>query len=115
MEEILEQLNAMPGIIGSVIVGKDGLVIASQWNQGIDPDMIGVHTADLLNLTESIMTDKLDFGIADMITIEAENARLFLKIIDELTFLVIAATSKANLGLMRIEIRSAAQRLRDRL
>jgi uncharacterized protein len=115
MEEILEQLNAIHGIIGSVIIGKDGLVIASRWDKEIDPDMVGVHTADLLNLTESIMTDKLDFGITEMITIEAENARLFLKIIDELTFLVIATTLKANLGLMRIEIKSATQKLRDRL
>jgi uncharacterized protein len=115
MEEILEQLNNIPGIVGSMIIGKDGLVIATMWNEDIDPDMVGAHTADLLNITESITTGKLDFGLTEMITVEAENAKLLLKIIDDSTFLITATTSRANLGLMRIEIKSAAKKLRDLL
>jgi predicted regulator of Ras-like GTPase activity (Roadblock/LC7/MglB family) len=115
METILEELNMTPGIFGSMIVGKDGLVISNNWNQEIDLDMVGADSADLFNSIEAMMGEKFQYGNIDLMSLETENARLFLKNVDESTFLAVVATPKSNVGLVRAEIASASARLEERL
>lgn len=113
MENILEELNQIPGVQGSMIVGKDGLVIVPMWNQDVDMDMIGADSADLLGLVESLTMDKLNAGKVDLITMEAETVKFFVKNIDEATFIVVAAESNCNLGLVRLQIKSAANKIME--
>ena len=115
MENILEEINQTPGVLGSMIVGKDGLVIANIWNQDIDLDMVGADSADILNTVESIIEEKFVFGATELLSLEAENAKLFFKNIDEVTFLAVSATPKCNLGLLRAEINAAASKLEEEL
>ncbi len=115
MEHILEEINQTPGVLGSMIVGKDGLVVANIWNQDIDLDMVGADSADILNTVESILEEKFLFGATRMLSLEAENARLFFRNIDESTFLAVSATPKCNLGLLRSEITAAATRLEEEI
>ncbi|HIQ38388.1 MAG TPA: hypothetical protein EYH53_00065, partial [Methanothermococcus okinawensis] len=41
IDRILADLNKVEGIKGSMVVGKDGLVIAAQMPSGIDVELIG--------------------------------------------------------------------------
>lgn len=115
MEQILEELNQTPGVFGSMIIGKDGLVIANIWNQEIDLDMIGADTADILNTVEGMAEEKFLYGPVDILSLEAENAKLFIKNVDEGTFMAVAAMPKSNMGLLRAEIQHAAHKLEDEL
>jgi predicted regulator of Ras-like GTPase activity (Roadblock/LC7/MglB family) len=113
MEQILEELNNISGVLCSMIIGKDGLVISSIWNQDVEADMVGAHSADLLNLSESFTEEKLNYGTIDMITLEAENAKFFLKNVDSATLMAVATSSNVNLGLIRMEIRAACEKLKE--
>lgn len=115
MEHILEEINQTPGVLGSMIIGRDGLVIANIWNQEIDMDMVGADSADILNTIESIIEEKFLFGNTELLSMEAENADLFFKTIDEDTFLAVSATPRCNLGLIRAEVFSAAAKLKEEL
>jgi len=113
MENILEELNQIPGVMGSMIIGKDGLVIVPLWEQDVDMDMVGAHSADILGAAESLMEEKFKYGSIDMLTLETKNANFFLKSIDDNTFMAVAVSPTANLGLIRLEIRSAAEKLEE--
>lgn len=115
METVLEEINQTPGVFGSMVVGKDGLVVANIWNQEIDLDMIGADTADILNTIEPVIAEKFLFGTTELLSIDAEGARLFLKNIDDSTFLAVATSPRANIGLLRAEINAAAAKLEEKL
>ena len=113
METILEELNQTPGVLGSFIVGTDGLVIVPAWDQEVDMDMLGADSADVFNAAISLLDEKLEMGEINLLSMEAENAKLFLKSIDDSTLLAVATSPEVNLGLLRIEIASAAEKLEE--
>ncbi|MCE1248164.1 MAG: roadblock/LC7 domain-containing protein [Firmicutes bacterium] len=113
METILEELNQLPEVLGSLIIGKDGLVIVSSWETELDMDAVGAMSADIFGVAESLMEEKLQKGGVKFFGIESENAGFFFKTIDESTFLAVAASPAVNMGLLRIEITAAAAKLRE--
>ena len=58
---ILNKIDAYPGIAGSLIVGHDGLVIASTVGEGMDRDSLGVLSVACLS-TSNLGTHKLEIG-----------------------------------------------------
>lgn len=113
MENILEELNQVPGIAGSMIVGKDGLVIFHLWEDEVEIDLVGAHTAEIVGSVEALTSESLQFGLPDILTFETEKAIFFIKSIDEATFLAAAVQGNANLGLLRVEVKQAAEKLRE--
>lgn len=113
MENILEELNQTPGILGSLIIGRDGLVIIPMWETEIDTDIVGADSADLYNTAETMVSEKFSLGSLDSITLESEEAKFILKSVDDATFLVVATAPRVNLGLIRIEMKAAAEKLKE--
>jgi len=113
METILEELNQLPGVMGSLIIGRDGLVVISLWEQDVDMDMVGALSADIFAAAESLVDEKLQFGEINLLSLETEKVQFFLKCIDDSTFLVVATSPKTNLGLVRLELNSAAEKLKE--
>lgn len=115
MEEILEALNRTPGVLGSLVVGRDGLVIAAAGSAEPDPDRLGATTAEYFNTIEAGLTADLKGGNLDLVTLEASDRLLLLKGINDVTFLVVTAEASANLGLVRYETRAASRDLQEQL
>lgn len=113
MESILEELNQIPGVLGSLIVGTDGLVIVHAWDQEVDMDMLGADSADVFNAANSLMNEKLENGEVSLLSIETDQAKFFVRGIDESTLLAVIASPDLNLGLLRIEISAAAEKLKE--
>lgn len=115
MEEILESLARTPGVQGSLIVGKDGLVIAAAGSPQPDADMLGATTAEYFSSIENGVGSTLERGSLDLVSVEASEGRLFLKGINDGTYLLVSAEASANLGLIRHEMKVAAEQLREQL
>lgn len=115
MEDILEVLNQTPGVQGSLIVGKDGLVIASAGSTEQDPDFLGATTAEIYSSVESGMNERFERGELDMLCMEANGGNLFFKNINEVTYLLVLTSQDINLGLVRYDIRRASQALQEQL
>ena len=45
MYQVLSELNRTPGITGSMIVGKDGIVIAADLEENLEGDTVGALAA----------------------------------------------------------------------
>lgn len=115
MDEVLEMINRTPGVEASLIVGKDGLLITSLGDAQPDPDFLGAETAELLQNAEAGMRDKFEKGELGMMSLEADNGYIFLKSINEVTYLMVVTGIDISLGMVRYAINAASKTLREQL
>jgi predicted regulator of Ras-like GTPase activity (Roadblock/LC7/MglB family) len=109
MYQILEGLNKTSGIIGSMVVGNDGIVIAADLETKFDEEAIGALAASITtNIQKSL--ERLETKPLTQVTVEAENAKLFF-CNAKIGVLVVVAEPEVNIGLVRLEIRNAVSQL----
>ena len=109
MYQVLSELNRTPGITGSMVVGKDGIVIAADLEENLEGDTVGALAASITsNIQKSL--DRMQTSNLSQVTIEAENAKLFFTDAP-VGVLVVTAETDVNLGLIRLEIKNAVSQL----
>jgi len=109
MYQILEELNKTSGITGSMIVGKDGIVIASDLDTSFEEEAVGALAASITSNIQKSM-DRLEQRPLKQITIEANSGKLFFSDAG-IGLLVVTAESDVNIGLIRLEIKNAITRI----
>lgn len=112
MEELLEKLLKISGVEGALVVGKDGLVIASVGSFQPDPDSFGAGVAELLNQMDQLVGAR---GSAQRATISQAGGILQLSAINEVTFLVIQGGAAVNVGRLRLDSDQVASALGEQL
>ena len=75
IKTLLSQIDTFPGVIGSLIVGHDGLVIASTLQSGIDKDMMGALCTAIHSHTD-VAAKKCDQGKLNQIVFLSEDMKL---------------------------------------
>ncbi len=115
MDDVLEDLNRTPGVEASLIVGKDGLLITSMGEANPDPDFLGAETAELLQVAEAGLRDKFEKGELSMMSLEAQDGNIFMKSINEVTYLLVLTNQDVTLGMIRYGIDKASKALKDQL
>ncbi len=109
MERLLAELNKTPGVIGSFLVAPDGIIVASDFASETNDELMGALTSSIINATEKA-TKKMDLGGLQGFLIETDKNRIFFQATRP-GFLVCLAGPEANLGLVRVELRAAAERM----
>jgi predicted regulator of Ras-like GTPase activity (Roadblock/LC7/MglB family) len=110
MHQVLNELNKTTGITGSMVVGNDGIVIASDLDATFEGETIGALAASIsANIQKSL--DRLETRPLQQVTIEAQNAKLFFSDAG-MGILVVTTEKDVNIGLIRLEIKNAVERLR---
>lgn len=69
---LLQKIDTAPGVAGSLIVGNDGLVIASTLSSGMDKDTLGVLCTAMHSHTE-LAAKKLEMGKLRQIIFHADD------------------------------------------
>ncbi len=111
MERTLAELNKTPGVIGSFVVAADGIIVASDFATELNDEMMGALTSSIINSTEKA-TKKMEQGELVSFIIETDRNKLFFNSTRS-GFLVCVAQPDANLGLIRVEMRAASERLNN--
>jgi uncharacterized protein len=110
MYEVLSELNKTSGVTGSMVVGNDGIVIAADLDAAFEGDTVGALAASITsNIQKSL--DRLDTKPLKQVTIEADEAKLFFTDAG-LGILVVTTEREVNVGLIRLEIKHAIDKLR---
>lgn len=109
MESILMELNKTPGITGSFVVSPDGMIVASDYTSEMDDEKLGAIISMIINATEKAM-GKLDSGALSGFILETDKIKMFFQKF-KLGFLVSIAGKEANLGLIRVETKSAVNKI----
>lgn len=110
MYRVLGELNKTTGIIGSMIVGLDGIVIAADLGTGLQDETLGALAASIMATARKSM-ERLGKNPLRQVTVEADNAKIFL--MDVGIGLLVAVTEPGvNIGLVRLEIKNAASQIK---
>ncbi|MCS6889631.1 MAG: roadblock/LC7 domain-containing protein [Chloroflexus sp.] len=111
MRRIVEDLIRVDGVIGSLLVGKDGLVVASTLLDEEDAEVLGAMSAAVFGEIDKA-TRRLGVGnLVDSI-IDAKDGSILLLEAKELILVVITQRT-VNLGLVKMEMRRAAKRISE--
>jgi len=110
IDRILADLSKTEGIKGSMVVGKDGLVIASQIPSNLDSELIGAMASAAFGSAERTATE-INQGTLEQMMVEAEFGKTLMTDAGE-GILVVLADSKVNLGLIRISMKKATEKIK---
>ena len=109
MRRIVEDLIRVEGVIGSLLVGKDGLVVASTLMDEEDAEILGAMSAAVFGEIDKA-TKRIGVGMLMDTIIDAEQGSILLLESKEL-ILVVITQWMVNLGLVKMEMRRAAKRI----
>lgn len=115
MDTILKTLSDTPGVEASMLVSKEGLVIEQAGHlDGIDTDLLAATASEIYTSAESA-GDRFEKGGIDSVTLEAHGAKFVLSTVNNDVFLLVLTRKRVNLGLIRWEVQSSAEKLRSEL
>ncbi|RYY00354.1 roadblock/LC7 domain-containing protein, partial [bacterium] len=98
LDTLLVDINNVSGILGSIIVGKDGLVIANTMPDNIDKDLVGALTSSLFTNIDT-QIKKMKKGNLKRLTVETGSGVYILTEIEMGTLVVFGQEGqKVNLS-----------------
>jgi predicted regulator of Ras-like GTPase activity (Roadblock/LC7/MglB family) len=112
MYQILEELNKTSGITGSMLVGNDGIIIAADLDTRFQDETVGALAASIVSTVQKSL-EKLKTTALRQMTIEGEQGKLFLTDVG-FGILVVTTESNVNIGLIRLEIKNTATKIKER-
>ncbi len=113
IDRILADLNKTEGVKGSMVVGKDGLVIASQLPSGLDSELIGAMASAAYGSAERTASE-INQGNLEQMMIEGAYGKTIMVDAGD-GILAVLTDAKVNLGLIRINIKRSSGKIRSAL
>lgn len=111
MRKIVEDLLRVDSVVGSLLVGKDGLVIASTLLDPEDAEILGAMSAAVYGEVDKA-TKRIGVGSLSDAIINAQDGAVLLQESHDLILVVITQRT-VNLGLVKMEMRKAAARIKE--
>ena len=110
VKEVVERLGQVKGVVGSVLVAKDGLVVASNLSVHVQDEIVAAMVS-AVGSTAVKASEMMEQGTLKSIILEAEYGKLFLTDA-EIGYLGVLTAPDANMGLIRLELMEANEVLR---
>lgn len=107
---ILAEFTKLQGVSAVCLVGRDGFLLDSIANRGIDTEMIGAIASSGFGASES-MGKQLGKGSLSISMSEFERGPVMFSPVGEDSLLVIIADKDANLGMIRMKLKKEVQAL----
>ncbi|MEQ8766575.1 MAG: roadblock/LC7 domain-containing protein [Planctomycetota bacterium] len=112
MREILESLNDELGVKGSLVMSPDGVVVTALLGETLDEEAIAALVSMLLLTLNSVVREN-ELETFDTFVLAANYGKLVVVNLDH-SYLVVITDQFIKLDLTRVEIASAAERIRKR-
>jgi predicted regulator of Ras-like GTPase activity (Roadblock/LC7/MglB family) len=94
MQKALESINRTKGVLGSAVVGNDGILISA----------LSATLAD----TGNKISQACGAGDVGQILLEGETGKVLILAVS-LGWLIVLTSAQVNIGLVRVEMRQAAK------
>lgn len=113
MYEILNRLNKVEGIHGSLVMGKDGLVIAADLGTEADENAVAAVGSQIMSSLEGALR-RMGMGAFRKFVVTGRDGKIIIA--DAGTVMVVALLDlDANMGLAGIEVKEAIQEVRRKV
>ena len=110
MFDVLDKLNAHPGIIGSLVATRDGIVVASRLKSGLDEDAAAALVSSLLTSTMGLLGECGEPRLEQLV-LRATRGKIIVSDLEN-AYLVVVTDQHLDLEQGLLEIRSAAEHLK---
>ena len=111
LDGILEELGQIGEIVGTAIISRDGLPIASNVGKK-DAETFAAMSAAMQGAAETAAAE-LDQGEVEQVIIETAKGKVISVGAGKKAILVILADKKANLGLVLLEMHRSVKKISD--
>ncbi len=110
MSDALDGLRRLRGVVGAMVIARDGSLIADSFAADGEDDALAGMLAALFGLASQSL---VGFGLGALreSTFETSEGLLYFTEAQNDRLLVIAANRQVNLGLLRLEGRRAARQI----
>jgi len=112
VETVLQRLLEIDGVTGALLVGKDGLVVASTL-EGEEEEFLGAMAAACYDASARYI-GQLGMGDVRHFIFETPSGTIQISDAGEL-LLVVRSNSRANIGRIRVECGHASLRLAEQI
>ncbi len=113
MDNLLQQLNTVRGVGGSLLISDEGLTMASSLRNDIDEESVAASAADIIERSKS-MSEKLNNEAPTLIHSQGQNGGIIVLAAGQ-AFLVILTDPNSNLALLQLEATPYAESIAKQL
>jgi len=117
LEKILKELSDVGGILGSAIVTRDGLLVVSDLCKkgcDINDETFAAMSATMFGAAETALVE-MKKKKAEEVTVESDDAKLIALSAGDKALLVTITEPDVNLGLVRIEMGKASEKIQKEI
>ena len=107
--DALEALNKLPGVHGSLLVGRDGMMITSNVQMDVNEDAISAVASNVLSALSRALK-RMELGEFKRYIVSGKSARIAMYQVGP-TVLMLLLDKNANMGLITIELRDTIAQL----
>lgn len=111
MERILTELNQVAGVKGSMVVTKDGVVVAESLGPDLNKENVAAVSSHMIQVSERSL-DGLGRGMFERFALTSAHGRMVFVNLD-VGYLVVITRMEMKLGQVLIEVDSAARKIRQ--
>jgi predicted regulator of Ras-like GTPase activity (Roadblock/LC7/MglB family) len=111
MHDLLESLNELVGIRGSLVVSRDGMVIAARWRGSHDEDRVAAMASNVVLRTSRALAERGLSPFSRLSLTSCDGEMIFEATGD--SYLVVVMERGIDLGQAELEIRSTACRIKS--
>lgn len=112
LQEPLDSLKSVSSIRGAAVVRRDGLLIASNMGEEINDDQVGAMTASIVGSGETA-SESLHMGGVDEVTVESNEGLLIATGAGDQGILAVLSDPDVNMGLVKVEIENAIEKVKQ--
>jgi hypothetical protein len=114
LEKVLKDLKSVGDVEAGAVISRDGLLIAADISQNVNAEAFAAMTATMLGAAETA-TSELGKGVPDRVIVEGKDGKIVATGAGFKALLVVMTTSKANLGLILLEMSRASEKIKELL
>ena len=113
MKHILEKLNKIAGIRGSMVMTQDGIMVAEALGPDLEDDVVAaLASALLVGINKSLTVTETDEKVEELILTASDGKMVFINL--ENAYLVVMAKHNMEIATTMVEIKSAAHKINNR-
>ena len=110
MQRILGELNKVGGVKGSMVVTKDGVVVAESLGPDLEKEVVAAVSSHMIQVGERALAD-MKRGNFEQLTLTSAHGRMVFVNLG-VGYLVVITKMEMRLGQVLIEVESAARRIK---
>ena len=111
MRDVIRELNTIPGIKGSLVLTSDGIVVTSELSPDLDEDTTAALVGNVVTQTEKLL-ESGHYQAMEQMVLTATRGKIVIQNLSN-CYLVVVTNQFINLDVTRLEIASAANKLRE--